>query len=162
MIVLEVEFHCMMASLNHGSCKIIRQKEKINVWRCWHSWSLNSCLCVQVRGFGLAFLLDPKPLQKKKKMSTYSLGLTFIWDPTRSSMIRWTQVNLAIRYDSNHIIHHLSVCFMYFRADRNIALAFLSGVHLDRIISSYTAGTWNQTTQPMLKYTKHPSDTAII
>jgi hypothetical protein len=32
---------------------------------------------------------------------------------------------------------------MYFRAERNIALAFLSGVQPDKIISSYTDGTWN-------------------
>lgn len=35
----------------------------------------------------------------------------------------------AVNYD-------LSVCFMYCSAERNIALAFLSGVHPDKIISS--------------------------
>lgn len=39
------------------------------------------------------------------------------------------------------INYDFTVCFMYFRADRNIDLAFLSGVHLDKIISSYTPGT---------------------
>lgn len=39
--------------------------------------------------------------------------------------------------------YKLRVRFMYLRADRNMALAFPSGVHPDKIISSYTAGTWN-------------------
>lgn len=50
------------------------------------------------------------------------------------TVLYFALVVLPINYD-------FTVCFMYFRADRNIDLAFLSGVHLDKIISSYTAGT---------------------
>lgn len=35
----------------------------------------------------------------------------------------------------------LIACFKYLRADRSIALAFLSGITPDKIISSYTPGT---------------------
>lgn len=50
---------------------------------------------------------------------------------------------LSITVWLNVVDYDLIVCFMYLRAERNIALAFLSGVHPDKTISSYTAGTWN-------------------
>lgn len=52
-------------------------------------------------------------------------------------------IQVVVDWKISSTNYRFNVDFMYLKADRNIALAFLSGVHPDDSISSYTAGTWN-------------------
>lgn len=91
-------------------------------------WSFDACIwCLYLHSktrlpSSMNFFLT------ETKMDQYTLKLLTSRSCT-TVLLKKLWLRSPINYD-------LNVSFMYFRADRNIALAFLSGVHPDKIISS--------------------------